>query len=134
MAIDNTLAVSWFTNAYEQPKVKLMFSKDAGATFNQPIIIDEEKPLGRVDLAMLDSKNVLVSWIADIDTKTVIKAVKVHVSGKKNPVILVAELDGSRTSGFPQLEIVNDKALFAWTDVINEITSIKTAKISLADF
>lgn len=132
--IDNTLAVSWFTNANEQAKVKLIFSKDAGATFNEPIIIDETKPLGRVDVAMLDHENVLVSWITDNDTKTVIKAVKVHISGQINDAILVTELDGSRTSGFPQLEIVNDKALFAWTDVINGMTTVKTAKISLTDF
>ena len=134
VAIDNTLAVSWFTNADEQAKVKLIFSKDAGATFNEPIIIDETKPLGRVDIAMLDLENVLVSWITDDDAKTVIKAVKVHISGKKNDAILVTELDGSRASGFPQLEIVNDKALFAWTDVINGKTVVKTAKISLTDF
>jgi hypothetical protein len=134
VAIDNTLVVSWFTNADKQAKVKLIFSKDSGATFNEPIIIDETKPLGRVDVAMLDPENVLVSWITNIDTKTVIKAVKVHISGQKNDAILVAELDGSRASGFPQLEIVNDKALFAWTDVINGMTTIKTAKISLTDF
>ena len=134
VAIDNTLAVSWFTNADEQARVKLIFSKDAGATFNEPIIIDETKPLGRVDVAMLDQENVLVSWITDIDKKTVIKAVKVHISGQKNEAILVTELDGSRASGFPQLEIVNDKALFAWTDVINGMTTVKTAKISLANF
>jgi len=134
VAIDNTLAVSWFTNANDQAKVKLIFSKDAGATFNEPIIIDEAKPLGRVDVALLDPENVLVSWITEMHTKTVINAVKVNISGQKNEVILVSELDGSRTSGFPQLEIVNDKAIFAWTDVINGMTSVKTAKISLADF
>jgi len=134
VAIDNTLAVSWFTNADEQAKVKLIFSKDAGATFNEPIIIDEIKPLGRVDVAMLDPENVLVSWITDNETKTVIKAVKVHISGQKNDAILITELDGSRTSGFPQLEIVNDKALFAWTDVSNGKTTVKTASISLAYF
>ena len=134
VAIDNSLAISWFTNANEQPRVKLIFSQDGGVTFNEPILIDETLPLGRVDVVMIDAKNVLVSWITDLDKKTVIKIMKVHVSGKKNDAIVVAELDGSRASGFPQLEIINDKALFAWTDVMNGKTSVKTATINLTDF
>lgn len=132
---DNILAVSWFTNANEQGKVNVIFSKDGGETFNEPIVVDELKPLGRVDVGFFDTENVLVSWITDIDNKTVIKAQKIHISGQKNDAIVVAELDGSRASGFPQMEIVNDKALFAWTDVTTKGKStVKTARISLTDF
>ena len=134
VALDNALAITWFTNADAQAKVKLIFSENSGETFNEPILIDDTNPLGRVDLVMLDKENALVSWITELDKKTVIKAMKVDVTGKKNDAVVVAELDGSRASGFPQMEIVNDKALFAWTDVLNEKTTVKTASISLTDF
>ena len=134
VAKDNVLAVTWFTNADAQAKVKLIFSEDSGETFNEPILIDDTNPLGRVDVVMLDKDNVLVSWITELDKKTVIKAMKVDKIGQKNDAVVLAELDGSRSSGFPQMEIVNDKVLFAWTDVLNEKTTVKTASISLTDF
>ena len=62
VAKDNTLAISWFTSADDLPKVNLIFSKDGGESFNEPIIIDEVQTIGRVDVAMIDKENVLVSW------------------------------------------------------------------------
>ena len=134
VAKDNTLAITWFTGANEMPKVKLIFSKDGGETFSEPILIDEVQTIGRVDVAMIDKENVLVSWVTSEESKTIIKAMKVSVEGEKGMPIIVAEFDPSRSSGFPQLEIVNTKALFAWTAVAQDETIIKTATISLTNF
>ena len=130
----NSLAVAWFTEANKIPKVKLAFSKDGGATFDTPILIDEIKTIGRVDVVMIDSKNALVSWVSSNETETSIKVVKINSNGKKGTPIEVTKLNPSRASGFPQLEIRNDKAYFAWTDVSNEKSEVKTAFISLDDF
>ena len=133
-AIDNSLVIAWFTTANEIPIVKLIFSKNGGENFDVPILIDEVLTIGRVDVAMIDKESVLVSWVTSEESKTVIKGMKVNSSGEKDKPLIVAELNPSRSSGFPQLEIVNDKALFAWTDVTGDETTIKTATISLADF
>ncbi len=133
-AIDNTLAVVWYTEAGEMPRVKLIFSKDGGETFNVPLIIDEVLTIGRVDVAFIDKNSVLVSWVTSQDSKTVMKAVKVYLSGDIGNTIVVSELNSSRASGFPQLEIINDTALFAWTNIVNDKKKISTATISLTDF
>ncbi len=133
-AIDNTLAIAWYTGAEEIPKVKLIFSRDGGETFNAPILIDEVQTIGRVDVALVDEQNALVSWVTSQDSKTVIKVVKVNFSGDRNEAIIVSELNPSRASGFPQMEIINDKALFAWTTIENDKKTINTATISLTDF
>ncbi len=134
VAIDDFLAVAWYTEANEIPKVQVIFSKDGGETFDKPIIIDEIFTIGRVDIATIDDQHVLVSWVASDESKTVIKTLKISTSGEKGAPIIVAELDPSRASGFPQLEVVNDKALFAWTAIVNDKTLVKTATISLTDF
>lgn len=134
VAIDNSLAVVWYTGANEIPKVKLIFSKDGGEKFNEPILIDEIQTVGRVDVAMLDKEHVLVSWVTSEESTTVIKALKVSNLGKKGKELVVAAFDPSRSSGFPQLEVVNDDALFAWVDVTGEKTNIKTVTIPLTDF
>jgi len=133
-AIDNTLAVAWYTGAKEMPKVKLTFSRDGGETFNAPILVDEVHTIGRVDVALIDENNALVSWVTSQDSKTVIKVVKVNFSGDKKEAIIVSELNPSRASGFPQMEIINDEVLFAWTAIENDQKKISTATISLTDF
>ena len=80
---------------------------------------------------MIDTENALVSWVTSEDSKTVIKVVKVHISGKKKEAVVVSEFNPSRSSGFPQLEILNNKAYFAWTDVLDDEPTIKTAYIQL---
>ena len=133
-AINNMLVVAWYTGASEMPSVKLVFSKNSGVSFDHPISIDEALTIGRVDVAMIDTENVLMSWVTSQDSRTVIKAVKVNVSGEKGEEVVVSELNPSRASGFPQLEIVDDKALFAWTTITEDQTRVTTATISLTDF
>ncbi len=133
-AVNNMLVVAWYTGASEMPSVKLVFSKNSGVSFDHPISIDEALTIGRVDVAMIDIENALVSWVTSQDSRTVIKAVKVNVSGEKGEEVLVSELNPSRASGFPQLEIVDDKALFAWTTITEDQSRVTTATISLTDF
>ncbi len=133
-AIDNILGVIWYTGANEVPRVKLAFSKNSGVTFNEPIVIDEVLTIGRVDVALIDKNNAIVSWITSQDFKTVLKAMKVNLEGEKGKEIVVSEMNPSRASGFPQLEIVNNSALFAWTTILNDRSTITTATISLTDF
>lgn len=128
-SFENTLAVAWFTAADNTPKVNLAFSKDNGAHFNAPIQIDNGKPIGRVDVAFLDAENVLVSWMESTDTDAELKVVKVGLDGIKQKDVTITALSGSRKSGFPQLEIVNNTVYMAWNDITQEETTIKTVSI-----
>ncbi len=127
----NYLAIAWYTAAKELPKVNLIFSKDNGMTFDAPILIDEIRTIGRVDVAFINANHVLVSWVTSENSQTVLKAMKVDLMGERSDPFVVAKFDPSRSSGFPQLEILNDRAYFAWTDVIGENPSIKTAFVQL---
>ncbi len=120
-AIGNNLVVAWFTAANNEAKVKVAFSSDGGENFDIPIHIGDSTVMGRVDIAMIDSENAIVSWMETNDTEAQIMGVKVHKSGKIGVPVIISRLDASRKTGFPQMELVGDKVYFAWTDVTNEI-------------
>ena len=48
------IPLAWFTGAQERPRVLLAFSSDGGAVFGDPIVVESEGALGRVDLLALD--------------------------------------------------------------------------------
>lgn len=121
----NNLAVAWFTSPDKNPKVNIAFSQDAGATFSNPIRVDEGQALGRVDIVLLDEKTAMVCWMEG----SVIKAAKVHSTGKKESPIIIASSSESRSSGFPQMTRSGDQMIFAWTD--NKEKKIKVAKMIL---
>ena len=123
-AMKNNLAVAWFSMADKKGNVKIIFSKDGGETFNAPVSIDEGKPIGRVDVVMLDDATAMVSWMEGPS----IKAVKVHAHGKKESSIMIASSSEARSSGFPQMIRSGDKLIFAWTD-----DKAKTVRVAALD-
>ena len=111
-AIGNKLAIAWFSMKDNKGEVKIIFSEDGGATFEEPIRVDEGKTIGRVDVAMLNEKSAMISWMEG----TMIKALKINTDGTKGKPIIIVESSDSRTSGFPQMTKAGNKLIFAWTD------------------
>ncbi len=130
----NNLAVAWFTAAGDVPKVNLVFSNDGGEHFGSPIAVAEVNAIGRVDVLLLDADTAIVSWMESKDIGAQLKALKIASTGKKSDYKIIAEMDGSRKTGFPQMELVKDKVYFAWTDVAKDISTIKTAYILVEQF
>ncbi|MEO9512128.1 MAG: hypothetical protein ABJN84_17935 [Flavobacteriaceae bacterium] len=133
-AIGNNLAVSWFTAANNEPKVKLAFSTDGGENFDSPILVSDFNAMGRVDVILLDNENAIASWMETVDNKAQIKAMKISRSGQKSKPIIISKLENSRNAGFPQMGLIKDQVHFAWTDVTNEKSTIKTAYVLLEMF
>ena len=93
--------------------------------------LDKGSATGRVALQILSETEALVLWMEPKDEKEVLVLAKVNSAGKKISEVIISETSPERVSGFPQLEILNDIAFIAWTDVEGENKSIKTAKIAL---
>lgn len=130
----STLVVAWFTAANNIPKVNIAFSKDSGANFTSPIQIDNGKPIGRVDVALLDENTALVSWMESTKNAAEIKVMKVTSDGVKENHLIVTELSAARSSGFPQLEVVNNQVYIAWNNVEDKQTNIKMKSIPITVF
>ncbi len=133
-AIGNDLAIAWFTAANNKPKVNVAFSRDGGENFDEPILISGHEPMGRVDVFMLDDNNAIVSWMESVENESQLRAMRVNRSGKKSDFVIISTLDASRKTGFPQMELVDERVYFAWTDVDDETSTIVTAYVLLETF
>lgn len=120
----NKLAIAWYSVSEGKSKVNVIFSNDGGATFGQPIQVDEGAAIGRVDIVMLDSEIAYVIWMEG----TTIKGAKVTEKGKE-PSSIIATSSESRSSGFPQVTKSGNQLVFAWTDDKEKV--VKTALVNL---
>lgn len=133
-ALENQLVVAWFTEAQENPRVQLIFSSDGGANFDAPIQISKAKVLGRVDVLLVDKNTALVSWMETADKNAFLKVARVSRKGIISKHQVIATLNASRKTGFPQMELVENNLLFAWTDVSKSSSTVQTAIVSLDQF
>ena len=131
---NNTMVVAWFTAAKNIPKVNIAFSMNNGKSFDQPIQIDLGSPIGRVDIALIDEENALVSWIESTEANANFMALKVNINGNKNNAVLLSEISASRASGFPQLELLDDTVFLAWNHIFEDQIIIKTKSIPISTF
>ena len=134
IAVDgDALAVAWFTAAGDRPTVKMAFSSNAGVEFSSPIIIDDDKPTGRVDIALLDDDRAIVSWLRKNDQdQPEISARIVSARTGAAHTITVAQNSVSRSSGVPQMISNSEYLIFSWVDVSGEHSQVLTAKLPLA--
>jgi hypothetical protein len=126
-AIGNRAITAWFTAANEQQRVYAAFSDDGGATFAKPMVVDEGKPAGRVDVVMLDENSALVSWLEQTAAGAEIRARRVSRDGAVSPSMKVADATMARAAGFARIARMGSDVWFSWTE-----QSATTKKVHLA--
>jgi hypothetical protein len=123
--------VAWYTAADDTPMVKLALSRDGGANFAAPIVLDRgEAVQGRVAVA-LDGRRAWALWLRE-------EAGKQSLWLSRYAPDLVRELQRTkladlagqgRGTGFPRLALT-DTALYAvWTDVVDAKPRLQGARI-----
>jgi hypothetical protein len=129
-ARDRDVAVSWFTSGGGKDQVLIAFSSDAGATFGQPIRIDNGAPTGRVDLVLLDDGSAAVVWLDGAGEDAAIVGRRVSRSGEQGAVVTIAKSSSARAAGFPRIASAGDAIYVAWTDVAPE-RRVRLARVRL---
>jgi hypothetical protein len=124
-----TVAVAWFT-APDQPRIRLAFSSDAGASFAAPLEVAAGRVTGRVDLVMLDDARAVVSWLAEGADGAEIRAQPWSRAGAAGAPLVVAASTVDRAAGFPRMALAGNALLFAWTEVAATPT-VRTALVRL---
>lgn len=128
-AKEEFVAVTWFSAKADTPEVKLVLSINSGESFSAPILVASPETNGRVDTAILESGNVVVSWISTQGTEAEIMLNLYSASGELISTTKVAETSVSRRSGFPILESLGESAFLTWTDITSE-PEVRVAKVS----
>lgn len=124
------VALAWFTAADDSARVQLTLSKDAGSTWGPALTLDDTTPIGRVDVALLASGDVAVSWLDASGDDAVLVVQRVSASGAVGAPVEVARTDASRSSGMPRIVAQGDGVLVAWTDPEADIP-LQTASVRL---
>lgn len=133
-ASGDTVVVAWFTMAEDISRVRFARSEDGGATFSQVLNIAEDTPSGRVDVALLDNGNAALSWL-DItaDGEGVLRIRIIHPDGSFGPEQQIIGLASSRPAGFPQLVSEGNALIAAWTDTLEKVSNVRTARLTGLD-
>lgn len=127
------VAVAWFTAVGSTPHVKVAFSADAGATFGDPIQVDDGETLGRVDALMLPDGSALVCWLSGNAESGAIKVRRIRSDGSVGAAAVIAKTDISRSSGFPRMARLGDEVHFAWTE-FGKPSHVRTATVDVSSY
>jgi hypothetical protein len=84
-----------------------------------------------VDVIYLDDKHLLVSWMESNGQGADLRAAVVSNAGEVLSDRLLVATSSSRSSGFPIMEKAGEQVFFAWTEVGEEQTQVKTAHLSM---
>ncbi len=128
-----SVVVAWFTGAADTPRVEIAFSRDAGATFSQPIQVDDGESVGRVDTVLLPDGSALVCWLSGNTDGGAIKVRRVRADGSVGPPAVIARTDISRSSGFPRVARLGDEVHFAWTE-FGKPSHVRTAVVDVSNY
>lgn len=110
------VAVAWYTGAADRKHVYVAFSDDGGMTFGAPVGIDDGKPVGRVDVVMVDASSAVVTWLEETPSGAEIRARRVPAKGAPASSVKIADSSTARRAGFPRIAAVGHDVYFAWTD------------------
>jgi len=108
--------VAWFSAPDEKAVVRVAFSSDAGQSWGDGLRVDEGRPLGRLDVALLEDGSALVSWLEQSEAGAGLRLRRIAPDGRRSPAALVSAVRAARSSGFPRLLVAGDELLVAWLD------------------
>ena len=78
-------------------------------------MVDDRKPLGRVEALLLDDGSALVCWLEGTPEGGEIRLRLIRRDGTREPGITVAPSGTARSNGFPQLAREGGQLILAWT-------------------
>ena len=126
-AMNKRVAVAWFNAKDDVPKIQLVLSTDSGLSFSEPIVVESPNTNGRVDTTILDSGNIIVSWMDTVGEAKIMLS-RYDINGELLSTTEVADSSPSRRSGFPIIEAVGNSVYVTWTD-IDATPQVKVARI-----
>ena len=122
------VAVGWFTVQGGEGRAFVAFSSDAGRTFGQPIRVNDAVAIGRLQIGVLKDRSAAVSWIESMKSGSQLRVRRIERSGTRSDAVPVA---GGLSSTHPRMVFERDELLFAWTELTQGSTRVRTARSSV---
>lgn len=121
------VVVGWFTNAQDDPRVLAAFSNDAAARFAPPIVVDRDRPLGRVDIALDGRGGAVMSWMAASPRGAEIRLQRIAPGGAHGVSRVLTFTTPARSASVPTLSRQGGRLVVAW------IEDVKPARLRAAE-
>ena len=114
-ALGTYAVVVWFTGANGEAKARIAFSRDGGASFEDPLQLDLGTPAGRVDVLQMGDGKALALWLEYANGGEAIVVCQVSPeSGCTSPQALHINR-GRESVGFPRITRSAAGVVVAWT-------------------
>ncbi len=127
------VVAAWFTAANNETAVKVAVSKNSGKTFSVPLDVAGTNVSGHVGLVLIDNQTYAVSWMESGKNEDyVIKLRAFTVDGQTGRVQTVGRTSVARN--VPQMVLVDDKLILAWTDTMQELSKVVSVKVAIRGF
>lgn len=126
-AMNERVAVAWFSAKDDTPIIQLVISTNSGLSFSDPIVVESPNTNGRVGAVILESSEIVVSWMDTTDEAKIMLS-RYDMKGEFLGSTEVARSSASRRSGFPVIEAVGNSVYVTWTD-ISITPQVKVARI-----
>ncbi len=131
-AHEDLAVVAWFGAPDSEPHVRAAFSQDAGRTWGAPVRVDDGRPIGRVDVVLLESGEAVVSWMEQVEDGAEVRIRSIDARGHRGESLTVAGSSAARSSGFPRMERSSDELVLAWRDS-SDPPLVRTAVVTLGE-
>ena len=120
----DTICRAWFGVRDSVAHVSAALSHDGGKTWQDPMRLDGNGPVGRVAVMAGDS-GFFITWIGRCATdSTCLLGVNLRVDGNIQPIERIAELSAERVSGYPVIVRVDTAYIAAFTSEASGTTRI----------
>ncbi len=120
----DTICRAWYGVRDSVAHVSAALSYDGGMTWQEPIRIDENNPVGRV-AAMAGNAGFLVTWIGqDAAGSTRLSGIALSSDGRPGPAQQLTAIDPGRSSGYPVIAQGGKGALAAFAHVTEGTTLV----------
>jgi len=126
---DNVI-VGWFTAANDEARVQLAHSRDAGAHFAAPLVLERGKQVdGRVAVA-LDGNNAWALWLREEfgGSSLWLARLAPDLSAERERLKVATLKARGGASGYPKLALRNGNAFIVWTDSDGKMTRVQGAR------
>lgn len=131
-ASGSNVVVAWYTAADSRIRILAAFSGDDGRTFGDPITLDDQSPMGRVDVVYDENGEAIVCWLNAAGMFGSIVARRVAPDGRMGPIVRLTSTSTARSSGFPRLNRLGDRLLLVWTQD-DPLMQIRSATLKMTD-
>jgi hypothetical protein len=119
-------AIAWYTEGGDMPRVQIVFSSDAGATFSKPIKVNTGDALGHASTVLTDDGGAFVSWIEEGDKSSRVMARYIAAAGTAGLAIEIAQ-GSTQSLGYPRLLQTGKDTWIAWGNSANG--RVQTARL-----